>query len=140
MDRKAQAEKIISKWTHAAALAAGSLAAVSSVGVDTAFLTKIVVGMLRDINLLFDERKGEKQNYSKAVSALADIMFGAIMSNKILGWLPIIGNAVNAGVTAVSTKKVGWAAYIALEDGKDIDELSSKEWAGYLKRADKEYT
>jgi hypothetical protein len=64
-------------------------------------------------------------------------MYGSLIANKVLGWLPIVGNVANAGITAPALNKVGWAAYKAFEEGKDIAELTSDDWKMYLRSVKK---
>ena len=58
---------------------------------------------------------------------------GTILAKALLGWIPVLGNFVNAGVAFGVTEAIGWAAYLALEDGGDIP-ITKKEWVILLNR------
>ena len=42
-------------------------------------------------------------------------------------WIPVMGNAANAGLTFVSTEIVGWAVYLFISKGKTDPQTMTKE-------------
>jgi uncharacterized protein (DUF697 family) len=95
--------------TAAAACAAvgGGLAQVPSS--DTLVITPIQAGMVVAI--------GAEHGVSVTKAAAADLLLtfsagvaGRALSQWLVGWMPGIGNAVNAATAAALTEAVGWAA------------------------------
>ncbi len=113
-DRRNQAKLII----HAAAVAsAGTAAALSRKNIfgsflkaDTPVLTTIAVGMVIALGKLFDRDIGS----TTAVALLSKyIGAGARVAGakSLVGWIPLLGNAVNATLTFGFTEALGWKIY-----------------------------
>jgi uncharacterized protein (DUF697 family) len=58
---------------------------------------------------------------SGAATALAGVLFGSAaggyLAAKLVSWIPIFGNALNAGVTFSLTEVIGWMAVNIFESG-----------------------
>ena len=71
---------------------------------------------------------GEK--ITKAVAADLLLTFtatlaGRVISQFLVGWIPILGNAVNASTAAGVTEAVGWAAHAFFEKNEKPSETAA---------------
>ncbi|TXD39627.1 hypothetical protein FRC96_06790 [Lujinxingia vulgaris] len=97
---------------HGAASAAGAVGAgmAQLPGSDNAIITPIQVGMivaLADVH----GQKMEKAGALAVLSSLSAGIVGRTASQFLVGWIPGVGNAINAGTAFSITEAIGWAAY-----------------------------
>lgn len=96
---------------HGASVAAGSAGAgLAQVPLsDTAIITPIQIGMITALGAVFDIRVTE--GAAKGIlSSLAASIAGRGLSQVLVGWMPLVGNAINTATAAGLTEAVGWAA------------------------------
>lgn len=91
--------------TAAAAVGAG-LAQVP--GSDNAIITPIQLGMAISLGQVFGIDLTEC-SAKAAVSSTAAATVGRSISQALVGWIPGLGNAINAGTAAALTEAVGWS-------------------------------
>ncbi len=97
---------IIHTASVAAAAAASGLAQLP--GSDNAIITPIQITMTISLGAVF----GESLTKSTARAALATATastVGRTISQFLVGWIPGIGNAINATTAAGLTEAIGWA-------------------------------
>ena len=97
---------IIHTASLAAAAAASGLAQLP--GTDNAVIAPIQVTMIISLGGVF----GKRLNKSAATAALATgaaTAGGRAVSQVLLGWIPVFGNALNASTAAGITEVIGWA-------------------------------
>ena len=106
-DQKQKCHTII----HGAAVAAGGagsgLAQVPMA--DSAVITPIQIGMIIALGKVFDQ-KITKSAANAILSGMVASFAGRTASQLLVGWLPLVGNAVNAATAASLTELVGWNA------------------------------
>ena len=106
-DQKQKCHTII----HGAAVAAGGagsgLAQVPMA--DSAIITPIQIGMIIALGKVFDQ-KITKSAANAILSGMVASFAGRTASQLLVGWLPLVGNAVNAATAASLTELVGWNA------------------------------
>ncbi|MGZ5008334.1 MAG: hypothetical protein ACXWE9_09820 [Methylobacter sp.] len=107
-ERKAKATKIIDDIAQTAATLTAVFSQIPGMGVAT--LTKLYLEMLAKIAALFNQ-KLEPQAARSLVLTGCNRYTGAIFQKSVLGWIPLIGNAVNAKITYDLTKNIGWFFY-----------------------------
>ena len=94
--------------------ASGSAAAVGGgfanlPGSDSPVLVTIQVGMIISLGGVFHQKITD----SMAKSMLAEFLgatVGKTVANALTGWIPGVGNAINATTAAAVTELIGWAA------------------------------
>lgn len=106
-DQKKKCHTII----HAAAVSAGGagtgLAQVPLA--DSTIITPIQLGMIVALGKVFDQKITEAA--AKAIiSSMAASFAGRTASQLLIGWVPVLGNAVNTATAAGLTELVGWTA------------------------------
>lgn len=72
---------------------------------------------------------------SLAKSMIADFLgvsVGKTVANILTGWLPGIGNGVNAATAATLTETIGWAALKSFENGIDVVDSEGKERINFI--------
>ena len=115
---------------HGAALATGSAGAgLAQIPLsDSALITPIQIGMIIALGKVFEQEITE----SVATSILAGIIapfVGRSVSQVVFGWVPLLGNAVNATTAASLTELIGWR--VALNFYKNqlncIDDMAQKD-------------
>lgn len=115
---------------HGAALATGSAGAgLAQIPLsDSALITPIQIGMIIALGKVFEQEITE----SVATSILAGIIapfVGRSVSQVAFGWVPLLGNAVNATTAASLTELIGWR--VALNFYKNqlncIDDIAQKD-------------
>lgn len=106
-EQKEHCHKII----HEAAMAGAGVAAVGSQipFADTPILIGLEIKMVKDLGQVFGFRVSEataKGLLAGFVGAIA----GHTISKTVFGWIPALGNAINAGTAAAVIEGLGWAA------------------------------
>lgn len=104
-DQRAKCHAII----HAASAAAGGVGAglAQIPGSDNAVITPIQLSMTIALGHVFDIELSE----SAAVAAIGSVSAGAVgrtVSQVLVGWIPGVGNAINAATAAGLTETLGW--------------------------------
>lgn len=94
---------------HVASTAAGAVGAgVAQIPCsDSAVIIPIQIAMIMSLGKVF----GIELTESAAQSALSEGMAtyaGRALSQMLIGWLPGVGNVVNAGTAAAITEALGW--------------------------------
>jgi uncharacterized protein (DUF697 family) len=79
---------------------------------DTVIITPIQIGMIESLGNVFGINLGEATAKAILAGALASIG-GRSLTQVLVGWIPGIGNIVNATTAAGITEAIGW---IAVED------------------------
>jgi len=125
----------------AAGLAAGAGAGLAQLpGTDAAVITPIQVTMVTSLGAVFDIRVTE--GVAKGiVAALGATIAGRAVSQFLVGWIPVFGNAINATTAAGITEAMGWYAAAHLKRLQEKDKLKGRYdgmKAGYCK-ASSEY-
>ncbi|TRW90018.1 hypothetical protein [Candidatus Methylobacter oryzae] len=106
--RRAKAKKIINDVANTAATTTAVFSQIPGMGVAT--LTKLYVDMAKKIAVLFN-RELESGAARMLVLEGCKHHAGAIFKKSVLGWVPFLGNMINAKITFDLTKKVGWFFY-----------------------------
>ncbi|MGI6110377.1 MAG: hypothetical protein ACOYB8_11120 [Eubacteriaceae bacterium] len=74
---------------------------------DTAVITPMQIGMAMALAEIFD-LKLDKSAAASAVGAATTATIGRTASQLLVGWIPGLGNAVNAGTAFSLTEALGW--------------------------------
>ncbi len=106
--RRAKARKIIDEVAKQAATSTAVFSQIPGMGVTT--LANLYSGMAKKIAALFNQ-KLESQIVRTLVLEGCKHHAGAIFKKSVLGWVPFLGNVINAKITFDLTKKVGWFFY-----------------------------
>ena len=104
-DQKSSCHKIIHTASAAAAAAGGGMAQLP--GSDNAVIVPIQITMIISLGKVF----GKSITKSLATSLLASAgasVGGRMLSQVLVGWIPFLGNAVNASTAAGVTEAIGW--------------------------------
>lgn len=92
----------------ASAAAAGVGAGLAQVpGSDNALLTPIQLTMTISLGKVFDINLSESAALA-AIGSVAASTIGRTASQFLVGWIPGIGNAINATTAATLTESMGW--------------------------------
>ncbi len=113
--QKKKCHGIIHTAAGSAAAIGGGLAQIP--GSDAPALVAIQTTMIISIGVVF----GQSITKGAAAAFLADALgvgVGRTVSQILVGWLPGIGNAVNATTAAGLTETIGWAAAKAFDEGE----------------------
>lgn len=105
-EQKNKCHAIIHSASAAAATAASGLAQLP--GSDNAVIVPIQITMTISLGSVF----GIKLDESTAKAALATAtasMTGRAISQFLVGWIPVLGNVINASTAAAITETIGWA-------------------------------
>ena len=105
-DQKTKCNAIIHTASVAAAGAASGLAQIP--GSDNAVLTPIQLTMTISLGKVFGKTIDES-TAKAAIGSMAAATVGRTVSQFLIGWIPGVGNAVNAGTAASITEALGWA-------------------------------
>ncbi|MDR1873475.1 MAG: hypothetical protein LBQ90_00470 [Synergistaceae bacterium] len=114
---------------HAAATAAaGAAAGLAQIpGSDNVVITPIQIGMIVSLGKVFGEELSEAAAMAALATAAATVV-GRGLSQFLVGWIPGIGNIINASTAFGITESIGW--YMAdvfdeadKERGKKREEL-----------------
>lgn len=95
---------------HAASVAAGGVGAglAQIPGSDNAVIVPIQVTMTVSLGAVFGIKLDESAAKATLATATAS-MAGRAISQFLVGWIPGIGNALNAATAAGVTETIGWA-------------------------------
>ena len=116
-DQNSSCHKIIHTASVAAAAAGGGMAQLP--GSDNAVIMPIQITMIISLGKVFNKSISKSLATSLLASAGASVG-GRIISQVLVGWIPFVGNAVNASTAAGVTEAIGW--WIADYFDKDLDE------------------
>ena len=105
-DQKSKCNAIIHTASVAAAGAGAGLAQIP--GSDNAVITPIQLTMTISLGKVFDIDLSESAAKA-ALGSVAASTIGRTVSQVLLGWIPGIGNAINATIAAGLTEAMGWA-------------------------------
>jgi len=109
----AKAHIIIHGAATAAAAVGGGLAQIPASG--SLVITPIQISMIIALGSLH----GKALNKSSALAVLA-VAYGPVVgrtvSQLLIGWIPGVGNAINAATAFVVTESIGWAAHNILSN------------------------
>ena len=96
---------------HTAAVSAGGVGAglAQLPMADTIPITAIQIGMIISLGAVFGKEITEAVAHSILSGAIASVG-GRAISQFLVGWLPGLGNIINAGTAASITEAVGWYA------------------------------
>jgi len=136
--RKEKAKRIIMDAEIASSVAAGSTAQVGSLPgvehrVSLLFLTPIISNMIIELAKLFGQVV-DKAVATRLVSHLVGVDFATSATRSIIGFIPILGNVVNAVINYQLVGSIGWTVYELLKNGIDISNISQEETKAYMKR------
>ena len=105
---KKRATKIILSFAIAHAVVAGLLA--QTVMGDAIILTPLTIIMVLSLS-----RGSKKPSEWRAAATVVAKAFGTVagtyLASKLISWIPVWGNALNATVTFTITQAIGWIAY-----------------------------
>jgi len=118
VDQREQCHAII----HTAAIAAGGV----GVGLaqlplsDSALIIPIQISMIVGLGKVFDIHISDSAARGVTLG-MAAMYLGRTLSQILVGWIPIFGNAINATTAAGITEAMGWAVVSKFEK----DEIES---------------
>ena len=115
-DQENRCARIIHTASVAAAGIGAGLAQIP--GSDSPVLTGIQLTMTTSLGNVFGIKLSEATAEAALASAAAG-MIGRGISQTLVGWIPGLGNAINASTAAVLTEAIGWIL------ANDFDEQSS---------------
>ncbi len=94
---------------HVATLAAGGVGSglAQLPGSDTVPITAIQVGMVISLGAVFG-MKIEKSVATSIVGGFLSAASGRFISQILVGWIPGLGNIINAGSAVAITEALGW--------------------------------
>lgn len=104
-DQRGKCHAIIHTASASAAAVGAGLAQLP--GSDNAAITPIQLAMTVSLGAVF----GIQLTQSAAAAALASVAaatVGRAVSQVLVGWIPFVGNAINASTAAALTESVGW--------------------------------
>ena len=104
---------------HTASGAAGAIGAgLAQVPLaDNAVIVPIQVTMVLSLGLVFGVHLQKSAAEGVALGATATLV-GRATSQVLLGWIPVLGNAINAATAAGLTEAMGWAVARQFERGR----------------------
>jgi uncharacterized protein (DUF697 family) len=103
---------------HGASGAAGAMGAglAQVVAADNLVIVPIQVAMVISLGVVFDVKLTKAAAEAVALTTAATLV-GRATSQVLIGWIPIIGNAINAVTAAGITEAMGWAVAGQFEKG-----------------------
>lgn len=107
-ERKVMAAKIIDEVATSAATATAVFSQIPGMGIAT--LTKLYLDMAKKLAALFNQEL-ESQTARTLVMSGCERYATAIFNKSVLGWIPLIGNVINAKITFTLTQDIGWFLY-----------------------------
>ncbi len=113
-EQRKKCHAIIHSASAAAAGIGGGLAQVP--GSDNAIITPIQLTMTISLGKVFDRTISESAAKS-AIGSLAAATIGRTAAQVIVGWVPGIGNAINATTAAGVTEALGWLIATEFDKG-----------------------
>lgn len=105
-DQKSKCNAIIHTASVAAAGAGAGLAQIP--GGDNALITPIQLTMTISLGKVFDIELSDSAARA-ALGSVAASTIGRTISQVLIGWIPGLGNAINATTAAGLTEAMGWA-------------------------------
>lgn len=91
-------------------------------GTDNAVIVPIQITMIISLGAVFGVKLTESAATSAAGTATATLV-GRGLSQALIGWVPIVGNVINAATAAGVTEAIGWAVAANFDrDRKKIEE------------------
>ena len=105
-DQKSKCNAIIHTASVAAAGAGAGLAQIP--GSDNAVITPIQLTMTISLGKVFDIELSDSAARA-ALGSVAASTIGRTISQVLIGWIPGLGNAINATTAAGITEAMGWA-------------------------------
>lgn len=104
-EQQCQCNVIIHTASTAAAAVGAGLAQIPCS--DNALITPIQLAMTVSIGKVFDIELSESAAKATVASAVAGTV-GRAISQVLLGWIPGVGNIINASTAASLTEAIGW--------------------------------
>ncbi len=77
---------------------------------DAVLITPIQVGMINAIALIHQRHLSEAAAVG-IIGTFSATLFGRAISQWLVGWVPGVGNTVNAATAATITEAIGWSAH-----------------------------
>lgn len=117
---------------HAASAAAGSVGGglAQFPGTDNSVIVPIQVSMVISLAAVFGI--GLTETAAKAtIATTTATLVGRGISQFLVGWIPVFGNAVNASTAAAVTEAIGWAVVRDFDDGVLTEETTQKIKVGF---------
>lgn len=105
-DKVKKCHAIIHTASGTAAAVGAGLAQVP--GSDNVILVPIQVTMIIALGAVFDIKLSESAANATLATATATIV-GRGVSQYLVGWMPLVGNIINATTAAAITELIGWA-------------------------------
>lgn len=115
-DQRSKCHAIIHTASASAAAAGAGLAQLP--GSDNAVITPIQLAMTVSLGAVFGIQL--TQSAAAALASVAAATVGRAVSQVLVGWIPGLGNAINASTAAALTESVGWLL---------AKEFASQSWA-----------
>ena len=113
MGKRSKIRTIIHSSATAAATAGAGLAQIP--GSDNAVIMPIQIAMIISIAEVHGQALSATAAASTLTAASAGIV-GRTVSQVLVGWIPAIGNAINATTAFTITESIGWAANAILTE------------------------
>lgn len=104
---------------HTASIAAAGVGAglAQIPGGDNAVITPIQLAMTISLGKVFDKSLTESTALA-AIGSVAGATVGRTVSQLLVGWIPGVGNAINAGTAAAVTESLGWLIAEEFDEGR----------------------
>lgn len=106
---------IIHTAAAAAATVGGGLAQVPLA--DHAVITPIQLAMVISLGKVFNRQISES-SATAAIGSAAATTIGRMASQVLLGWIPGVGNVINATTAAAITESMGWIIANQFDEGE----------------------
>jgi uncharacterized protein (DUF697 family) len=120
-DQRKKCHVIIHGASTAAAAVGAGLAQIPVA--DNAVIVPIQITMVMSLGKVFGVSLSKGAAEGTALGATATLV-GRTTSQVLLGWIPVLGNAINAATAATITEAMGWAVAAQFDKGQ-IKEISS---------------
>lgn len=114
-DQKQSCHAIIHTASTAAAAVGAGLAQIPMS--DSAVLVPIQITMIVSLGLVFDVHLTESAAKGVALGMVGSYV-GRAVSQVLIGWIPGVGNLLNATTAAALTEAMGWAVANRFERGE----------------------
>ena len=126
---------------HSAAVAAGAVGAgLAQLPMsDNLVIMPIQVAMVAGLGkVFFDERLGE-DTIKGLIAAASATVVGRSLSQALIGWIPGVGNVINASTAFTITETIGWAiANKFADDKREAERIEREEAAKEAERIKRE--
>lgn len=113
-EQRTKCHAIIHSASVSAAAVGGGLAQIP--GSDNAVLTPIQLTMTIALGKVFGKALSES-TAKAAIASVAASTIGRTVSQFLIGWIPGVGNAINASTAAGLTEAMGWALAKEFDEG-----------------------